>query len=101
VKVTERRNDRLRAPPLLTACGRVRMHASVSCSAYQYERQVSGKGIESGKTRSRPISHGRSSELDAGNQTLDRRRLIAMARSRPGRRHSGRSRRARTGSSGR
>jgi hypothetical protein len=51
--------------------------------------------------RSRPISDGRSSELDAGNQTLDRRRLIAMARSRPGRRLSGRSRRARTGSSGR
>jgi len=34
--------------------GRLRAYANVSYSAGRHERQVSGKGIESGKTRSRP-----------------------------------------------
>jgi len=41
---------RLRA----TACGRLRVYASVSCSAGQRGRQVFGKAIGSGRTRCHP-----------------------------------------------
>jgi len=42
---------------------RLRAYANVSSSAGQRERQVLGKAIGSGKTRSRPAAAGRLGEM--------------------------------------
>ena len=63
----------------MTAVGWLRVYANVSWSARQRERQVLGKAIGSGKTRSRP-------EADAGTGRLkcawrNHRSMISSARS--------------------
>jgi len=50
-----------------SASGRVRIYASVSCSASQCERKVSGNGIGSSSTRSRPTPDIQRSDLDAAS----------------------------------
>jgi hypothetical protein len=67
----------LRVPALGLACppsasGRVRMYASVSCSACQCERQVSGKALGSLRTRSRPVAAGQAIQLPAALPTLQK-----------------------------
>ena len=50
-----------------SAPGRLRMYASVSCSACQCERQVSGVAIGRSGTRSRPIGVARPCHLRPGS----------------------------------
>ena len=56
-----------------TACGRVRMYVSVSCSACQCERQVAGVAIGSSRTRSRPVAVLRPTAIDDSNAGESRR----------------------------
>jgi len=44
---------------------------NVNCSVGQRERQVSGKGIEGGKTRSRPTPAIHGNEFDAAKRSID------------------------------
>jgi len=63
----------------MTVCGRLRAYANVSSSAGQRERQVLGKAIGSGKTRSRPAAAGRLGEMLGAKPTLTPRRHSSPA----------------------